>query len=268
MENRRAWALITGASAGIGAEFARQLAEKGYDLILVARRRERLEALAEILRQRFKVQIEVLPADLADDGELRQVEKYAAGKDDLEVLVNNAGFGIPGLFAETEIDTTMTMVNVHVIASVRLTRAVLPAMIERNRGFVIQVSSISAFNSSTGSPTYGATKAYLNAFTDGLVTELYGTGVHVQALCPGFTHTEFHDSEKYEKFRVKERIPEFMWMDCDTVVRASLQNVLKRAGIYVPGVGNKILAFMGAVGIVRGVIHLYQALFHKSPISS
>jgi short-subunit dehydrogenase len=212
--------------------------------------------------------VEVLPADLSDPDDLYRVEKYAAAKENLEVLVNNAGFGIPGLFAETEINTTMTMVNVHVIASVRLTRAVLPAMIERDRGFVIQVSSISAFNSSTGSPTYGATKAYLNAFTDGLVTELFGTGVHVQALCPGFTHTEFHDSEKYDKFRVKERIPAIMWMDCDVVVRASLRNVFKRGGIYVPGLGNKVIAFLGAVGIVRGAIHLYQSLFHRGPISS
>ncbi len=268
MEKNQAQALITGASAGIGAEFARQLAAKGYDLILVARRKDRLEKLAQNLMDRYPIHVEVFPADLSNQADLQQLVDKITILNSLELVVNNAGFGVPGLFVETDAEAILTMVNVHVVATVRVTRAALPGMIQRGRGYIIQVSSTSAFSASTGSPTYGATKAYLNSFTDGLVTELYGTGVHVQALCPGFTHTEFHDSPEYEKFKIKQRIPEIMWMRAEQVVRGSLQAIQRGSGIYVPGFGNKLIAVIGSLGLTRLLINIYLAIFRKGPMSS
>lgn len=234
MEKNQVQALITGASSGIGAEFARQLAAKGYDLILVARRKDRLEKLAASLMDIYPIQAEIFPVDLSNQTDLQQLVNKISTMDSLEIVVNNAGFGVPGLFVDTDAEAIMTMVNVHVVATVRVTRAALPGMILRGKGYIIQVSSTSAFSASTGSPTYGATKAYLNSFTDGLVTELYGTGVHVQALCPGFTHTEFHDSPEYEKFKIKQRIPGIMWMNVDQVVRGSLKAIQRGSGIIYP----------------------------------
>ncbi len=268
MGNGKAQALITGASSGIGAEFARQLAAKGYDLILVARRRDRLEKTAESLTVQYPINVEVFPTDLSVQTDIELLERRISELENLEVLVNNAGFGVPGAFVETDIDAILTMVNVHVIATVRLTRSALPGMILRGKGFIIQVSSTSAFSSSTGSPTYGATKAYINSFTDGLVTELYGSGVHVQALCPGFTHTEFHDLPEYEKFKIKQRIPKIMWMRADQVVRGSLHAIQRGSGIYVPGFGNKLIAIIGSLGLTRLLINLYLAIFRKGPMAS
>jgi len=264
----KAKALITGASAGIGAEFARQLAARGYDLILVARRRERLEHLAAEIQSQHRVVIDIQPADLSILSEIQRLERLIEETENLEVLVNNAGFGIPGLFVDTEIDSIMMMIKVHVEATVRLTHAALPSMISRGLGFIIQVSSVSAFASSTGSPTYGATKAYLNAFVDGLVTELYDTGVKVQALCPGMTRTEFHNSPQYEKFRVHERLPSFVWMDAEDVVRGSLETIQRRSGIYVPGFGYKLITALASLGLVRLGVRIYQAVFHRGPISA
>ena len=267
-EMNKAKALITGASSGIGAEFARQLAAKGYDLILVARRRERLEHLAAEIQSKRRAAIDIQPVDLSILSEIQKLERLIGETEDLEVLVNNAGFGIPGTFLDTDVDAIMTMVRVHVEASVRLTHAALPAMIARDTGFIIQVSSISSFNAATGSPAYAATKAYLNAFTDGLATQLFDTNIKAQALCPGFTRTEFHDSPEYQKMHIQDRLPAFFWMDAEDVVRPSLQALQHGSGIYVPGFGNKLLAFLGTSGLTRLAIRLYQAIFHRATISS
>lgn len=264
----KAKAMITGASAGIGAEYARQLAARGYDLILVARRRERLEHLAAEIQSRYRVAIDIQPADLSILSEIQRLEHLIEETENLEVLINNAGFGIPGLFVDTEIDSIMTMIKVHIEATVRLTHAALAAMISRGLGFIIQVSSVSAFTSSTGSPTYGATKAYLNAFTDGLVTELYDTGVKVQALCPGMTRTEFHDTPQYQKLHLHDRLPSFVWMDAEDVVRGSLEAIQHGSGIYVPGLGYKLIRALASLGLIRLGIRVYQAIFHRRPISA
>lgn len=234
-------ALITGASSGIGAAFARQLAPIGYSLILVARREERLAALASELGERYPISAEVLAADLANAADIERIERRIAELESLDLLINNAGFGAPGPFAEADLATQLNMINVHVIASVRLTRAVLPGMIARDRGAIINVSSIAGLVPIPGSATYSATKAYLNVFSEALQAELTGTGVKVQSLCPGFTHTGFHDTPEH-KGHHRSRIPEAMWMSAEDVAAESLSALDRRQVIFVPGLKYRLVA--------------------------
>jgi short-subunit dehydrogenase len=234
-------ALITGASSGIGAAFARQLAAEGYHLILVARRQERLAALADELQGQHCTIAEVLVADLASSTDVKRVEQRIAELEDLELLVNNAGFGASGHFAQVDLTRQLDMIHVHIIASVCLTRAALPKMVARCRGAIINVSSVAGFVPMPGSATYSATKAYLNFFSEALQAELKGSGVRVQALCPGFTHTGFHDTTDHEGFD-KSQVPAPLWMSAEEVVRQSLTALGRNQVIYVPGLKNRLLA--------------------------
>lgn len=237
-------ALVTGASAGIGREFCRQLAARGHDLILVARDTERLHALAAELGARHGVAVEVMPADLTRDADVdRVVDGISAAAAALTLLVNNAGFGTAGSVAAAPPGTQDQMLRLHVLAPMRLTRAALPGMLERRRGAILNVSSIASFIYSPGSVNYCASKAYLTTFTEGLALELAGTGVQAQALCPGFTRSEFH-----QRMGADTRLrPGPLWMTAEAVVRASLAQ-LDRAGpvVCVPGLRNKLL-----VGLIR-----------------
>ena len=191
--------LVTGASSGIGTAFAERLAQDGYDLILVARRRDRLEVLAGQLQASHKADIEVLVADLSQRDALHEVEKRIAGDTSLEILVNNAGFGGYMPFVELDLDKAEELINLQVLAVTRLTRAALPGMIAHGRGSIINVSSRLAFSGSIGSSQLpkaqplSATKSFINTFTQLLQSELEGTGVQLQALCPGLVQTEFHE---------------------------------------------------------------------------
>lgn len=227
-------ALITGASAGIGAVFARKLSQRGYRLILVARRRDRLEELARELGG-----AEVLQADLTRDEDLRRVEERIATASDLELLVNNAGFGIMGTFYEADLDGQDQMHRLHVIATLRLTHAALGGMVSRKRGAIINVSSVAAFAQGPGSVSYSATKAWMNSFTEGLHLELksIGSPVKVQALCPGFTLSEFHDVARVDR----KTIPARLWMKAEDVVDASLAGLARGQVIVVPGVLYRVL---------------------------
>ena len=265
MTNQKPIACITGASSGIGAEFARQLAAKGYHLILVARRKERLDELGQQLTAKYGIEVEVMPADLSVEAEIIRLADQLALKPNIEVMVNNAGFGIPGSFQKTDIDVSLTMLSVHVLATVRLSRAIIPGMVERGIGYIINVSSMSAFTSALGNPMYSATKSFLNGFSDALATELVKTGVKVQALCPGMTRTEFHDSPGYARFRDEKIIPDFAWMTAEKVVAGSLKSVLKGKVIYIPGFGNRLAAFLGSVGLLRWWVKLYFKLTGKHP---
>lgn len=222
-------ALITGASAGIGKTFARKLAEQGFDLILVARRGPRLDEIARELR----AEVTPLAADLSSEDGLRAVEEAIAASPGLELLVNNAGFGTLGRFWEADLAGQETMHRLHVIAAMRLTHAALKGMTARNRGGVINVSSVAAFAHSEGNVSYCATKAWMNSFTEGLELELRGIGsaVKVQALCPGFTITEFHDTLGIDR----RQIPAWLWMNADEVVEASLRGLERNQTIVVPG---------------------------------
>lgn len=232
--------VITGASSGIGAAFARRLAASGYDLILVARREERLTALARELEQHHPVQVEVLAADLANTEDVGAVERRVAQLDNLTFLINSAGFGTSGKFASSDLTKQMQMIEVHVLASVRLSHAALPAMITRQAGAIINLSSVASFVPAPGSVTYCATKTYLNVFSQALQAELSGTGVRVQALCPGLTHTEFHDSPEFAAFGYR-RIPEALWMSAEEVVSHSLECVRRNNVICVPGFKNRLM---------------------------
>ncbi len=236
MANDRPLALITGASVGIGAAFARALAARGHDLVLVARGRERLEVLAAELRAGSGVEAQVLAADLADPASLAQVEQWIAQASRLDLLVNNAGFGHGTDFLESDADAHEAMIRLHVIASVRLARVAVPAMKQRGRGAVINVASVAGFLPRAGSVTYGATKGYLTFFSEALAQELRGTGVRVQALCPGLTHTEFHQRAHMDM----SGKPGWLWMSAPEVVERSLAALERGKVVFVPGLKNRV----------------------------
>jgi len=247
----RPTALITGASSGMGAEFGRQLAAKGYDLVLVARRQERLAALAAEVKQRHASSAEVMPADLSQLADIERVAAHIAGRGPLDLLVNNAGFGTGGLFAEADIGRQLDMITVHVTASVRLTRAALPAMIARRRGAIINVASLVAFMPALrANVTYTASKTYLAIFSEALQVELAGSGVRVQALCPGLTHTEFHSGPEFANFEAA-RLPGFMWTSAEEVVACSLRELVHGRVVVIPGWQNRLAAALLGNSLVR-----------------
>lgn len=228
---RRPAALVTGASAGIGNEFARQLAALGYDVVLVARDRERLAAAAAALQRAHGGAHEVLPADLASPDDVdRVVARIDAGGIDL--LVNNAGFGTKGSLARTDRGAQERMLHVHVLATHRLTQAAVQSMVARGNGAVITVSSVASFLTSQGNVNYCATKAYQRIYMQGLAQELAARGVYVQALCPGFTRTEFHGRAAIDD----SRYPRWMWLSAERVVRESLAAMRRQSPtVVIPG---------------------------------
>jgi len=234
------WAVITGASSGIGAEFARQLAERGYSQLLVARRGEIMNELASELMSKHGILVSVLPADLSKNDELLKVEKRIQEIETLELLVNNAGYGISGMFYTSELGKQLNMIQVHVVASVRLSRAALPGMINRHRGGVINVASLAGLVPTTN-VTYSATKAYLIVFSQALQNELEGSGLKIQALCPGFTYSGFHDTEELKNFR-RSQIPKLLWMKADAVVSESLRAFDRGKVLCIPGRVNRLTA--------------------------
>jgi short-subunit dehydrogenase len=233
-------ALITGASAGLGAEYARQLAAAGTDLVLVARRLDRLEKLAGELRAKHGVAVEALSADLSTPEGQASVETRIAANASFDLLVNNAGFAGRTGFVRGESGDHMTMLRVHVDATVRLTKAALPGMITRDRGGIVNVASVAAFSPFSGA-LYSGTKAFLVMFSENLQAELRGKGlpIRVQALCPGLTHTEFHAVADLDL----SGVPKMFWMTAEKVVRISLKR-LGRGVVCVPGWANKAVSFL------------------------
>jgi short-subunit dehydrogenase len=234
MSAPRPIALITGASAGIGATFARHLAGEGYDLILVARRAEVLKEVAARVRAKNPVSIETIAADLRRDDDVSRICDVLAGSDRLALLVNNAGFGSRGLFFEADANQQDAMHRLHVLATERLTRAALPGMVARRSGGIINVASVAAFIQSTGNISYCATKAWMVSFTEGLYMELkrMGSPVTAQALCPGYTYTDFHEVLGVD--RTKIMTPGW-WMSADAVVRESIRGLKRGKLLVVPG---------------------------------
>jgi hypothetical protein len=230
----RRLALITGASSGIGEVFAKKLASRGYDLILVARREDRLRTLSDSLPGAT----EIVTADLSTEAGIAAVETVIREHPSLDLLINNAGFGTRGRFWEADPAGQIRMHEVHVMATMRLTRAALAMMVPRGSGGVISVSSVAAFGQSPGSVSYCATKAWINSFTEGLDMELrtLRSPVRVQALCPGFTVTEFHESAGMDP----KLIPRFLWMRAEDVVEASLHGLDRRRIVVIPGWKYKI----------------------------
>lgn len=239
--SNRPIALVTGASSGIGTVFARALAARGYDLLLVARDAARLNNLAVELATMGASATPVV-ADLTSDTGLEATEAAIAAAGRLDLLVNNAGFGTKGQLADSPLDLQDRMLRLHVIAVNRITRAALQLMKPARRGGIITVSSVASFINSTGNVNYCATKAYQRSFSEGLALECAPHGIRVQALCPGFTHTEFHQRMADDQL---SRAPEWMWLSADDVVRTSLTQLESGgATICIPGAQYKIAVFL------------------------
>ncbi len=237
----RPLACVTGASSGLGREFSLQLAQRGFDLLLVARDLDRLTALADELSLQHGITATAHQADLSRDEPMRALAERLSKEERLMVLVNNAGFGTKGKLATRPVGEQATMLELHVMAPMLLTRAVVPKMIERREGFVITVASVASFTASMGNVNYCATKAYQRVFMEGLAMELAGTGVKVQALCPGFTHTEFHDRMQIDK---SKGIPSWAWLNADRVVRESLESAFGGGPtVVIPGKRYKAVVF-------------------------
>jgi short-subunit dehydrogenase len=230
-------ALVTGATAGIGAAFARRLAREGHDLVLVARDETRLANAAADLG-RTGVKTETISADLATDDGIAAVEQRL--RDGVDVLVNNAGFGHRGRFLDVPVADELAMVKVHVEAVLRLTSAALPGMAERGRGDVVNVASVAAF---FPRGTYGASKAWVVSFSQAVRQDVAGRGVRVLALCPGFTHTEFHDRASMDMSGIKP----FLWLEADDVVDAALRDLRADKAVSVPGWQYKAIVGAGSL---------------------
>jgi short-subunit dehydrogenase len=226
-----ATALITGASSGIGKTFARRLAQQGYDLILVARREERLQALAEELRKSSQ-NISIIVADLSQDDGVEKVLDAIRSCEDLDLLVNNAGFSVYGNFMDVPLEKHLEMIHLHLDATVRFCYAALPKMKERHKGAIINVASFGGFIPMPKNTTYNATKAYLISFSDALSYEVAKFGITIQVLCPSFTRTEIFDVAGLPPETIP--IPYFAWMSADEVVSASLNGLKAKRRIVTP----------------------------------
>lgn len=250
-------ALVTGASAGIGRGIAEELAARGHDLVVVARARERLEALATELRATSGVDVEVHPADLLDPRQRATVEARLSDRArPVDVLVNNAGFGTVGLFAELPADGEEREIGLNVVALVRLTRAALGAMVERRSGRILNVSSIAGNQPTPNMATYGATKAFVTSFTLAVREELAGTGVTITALCPGFTRTEFQERAGVDQ----SDVPGFLWSKSEDVAKAGVAAMLAGQAVCTPGLLNRIAATASGFtpyGVSRRVASLF-----------
>ena len=239
----RRLALVTGASAGIGAAFARILASHGYDLALTARRAERLESVAEEIRLRYGVETLVLPADLADPGAPGKLAAdLAAQGRSVDALINNAGYGLPGSYATTRWEDQAAFIQVMVTAPCELAHRTLSGMQQRRFGRIVNVASLAGLVPGTAGHTlYAAAKAFLVKFSQSLHLEAENQGVHVTALCPGFTYSEFHDVNG-TRAQLTASTPPWLWLGADEVAAAGYEAVEANRPICVPGAPNKAIA--------------------------
>jgi short-subunit dehydrogenase len=232
----QSWALVTGATSGIGESFTRLLAENNYNIVLVARDLPRLQERAEQLQAKFKVQTHIIQADLATDSGCGVVEQYIANNQ-IDVLINNAGFGINKAFTLSQLEAEQQLLDVLVRTPMRLMHVALPLMKEQNKGVVINVSSVASF---IAGGTYSASKSYLTVLSESLHTELAGTNVKISALCPGFTRTEFHQRGRMSM----KGLPSFLWLDADELVAKAWSDTLKGKAISIPGWQYQLLVFV------------------------
>ncbi len=233
-------ALITGASSGIGAEFARRFASLGYDLIITGQRKEQIERVAGEIRTTFGRAVTIKLGNLADARHLAELTELIRLSNDLDILINNAGYGLKKHFVEDETpDNSDRLIDVHLRAALHLMHAAIPGMTARKRGTIINVSSIAGMSPTASDPTYGATKAFLTFFSEALHIVLREKGIRIQALCPGFTWTNFHEKLGMPKEQQTHR-GIMRWTTPEKVVDASLKGLEKGRVVCIPGFLNKL----------------------------
>ncbi|MBZ9676108.1 SDR family NAD(P)-dependent oxidoreductase [Mesorhizobium sp. ES1-1] len=251
-QGNKGTAVVTGASSGIGAVYADRLAGQGYDLVLVARRADRLDELAEKLRYAYGRKVSFITADLSNDDDVRRVERTIAADDSVTLLVNNAGLGGQQVVATADADAAERMIKVNVIALTRLTRAVLPGLLARNRGAVVNIASVLAYETAFGG-IYSGTKAYVVNFTEALQREVAGTEVTVQAVLPGATRTDFWELAGSDV----DALPKEIVMTADDMVDAALVGLARGEAVTVPALADpaKLDTFLGARQAFYGSLH-------------
>lgn len=237
-------ALVTGASSGIGEAFAEVFASHGFNLVITARREDRLRAVAARLEQRYGIRVQAIPADLSEPGAAaRLVTEMAARGLRIDVLVNNAGYGVPGGYLASEWDRHAALLQVMVVALAELTHRLLPPMIARGYGRIVNVASLAALvPAPAGHTLYAACKSFVVKFSESLAGEVRQSGVHVTALCPGFTLSEFHDVTGTRAS--VQQLPGWLWMDAPTVARLGFEAVMSGTPIYVTGRLNRVIAVL------------------------
>ncbi len=241
-EHKCRTALITGATSGIGEVFANRYAAEGYNLILTGRNSDKLAFLSACFKKQYLIRVETVNAELSCERDLRNLLRILHSHQDIIVLVNNAGFGSGKKFGENQVDQHLMMIRVHVEAMIRLVHAVLPQMLDRHEGTIINVSSLAAFTPIPGSAVYSATKMFLLRFSESLSLELEKQGINVKCICPGFTRTGFHD-----RLQIKpnpHKSPQFVWMDAEQMVDKCLSALPKHNTVYVPGLFNRMMVSM------------------------
>jgi short-subunit dehydrogenase len=261
------WALVTGASSGIGKEFATQLASQGYHLVLVARRADKLHSLASDLREAFGTASLVIPADLAEKGAADKVARQLEDREiTVEFLVNNAGYGVPGRFTDPDWTAHEAFIQVMMTAVCELTWRLLPSMQQNRRGYIVNVASLAGLTSgSEGHTLYGASKSFVIRFSESLALESRWHGINVSALCPGFTYSEFHDVTGTRD--LVSRLPGFMWQTAGEVVSFGIESVRKDPPrtVAVPGRVNRLLARLNRYvpGLGRLLVKRMSKRFRK-----
>ncbi len=245
-------ALVTGATAGIGAAFARRLAQEGHDLVIVARDAARLDRNAAQLRTQHGVQVDVIPADLAtDDGQESVAVRLQDPNRPVDVLVNNAGLSLNTPFLRSSVERETEMLNLNVHAVMRLTLAALPGMVERRHGAIVNVSSVAGFGAAMPGSTYPATKAWVTNFSESVALSVATFGVRVMALCPGYVRTEFHQRAGINM----SKTPNWMWLDADELVQDGLRDLRRGKVVSVPNWKYKVAVF--------GLRHLPRPLLQR-----
>ena len=234
------WAIVTGATAGIGESFTRVLAREGFNIVLVARDLERMKERAAHLESEFKVQTAIVQADLATDNGCAKVERYIS-ENEIEVLINNAGFGINKAFSVSNLESEQQLLDVLVRTPMRLMHTVIPQMKSRNSGSIINVSSIAGW---IAGGTYSASKSYLTVLSESLHTEMKGTAIKISALCPGFTRTEFHERGRMRM----DAVPNFLWLRSDRVAYQSWKENQSGKVLSIPGLQYLILSTISRYG--------------------
>jgi short-subunit dehydrogenase len=240
------WALVTGATSGIGESFTRLLASNKYNVVLIARDLPRLHERAQGLEAKYGIKTHVIQADLATDEGCLKVEKHIH-ENQIDVLINNAGFGTSKAFTMSTLEIEQQLLDVLVRAPMRLMHVALPLMKQRNQGIIINVSSVAGY---IAGGSYSASKSYLTVLTESLHTELAATNVKVSALCPGFTRTEFHQRGKMSM----KGVPNFLWLNSDRLVEQSWKDAMKGKAVSVPGWQYKLLVFVVQTLVPRSLV--------------